>query len=856
MTINKDFAPRLEGFAHEFSRLNRALLVAEVPEAWQSAIGGMDAFVERFRLYCDPQSSQSRYAPYSQNTPLASAVFSMLLTVAATGTQGRLELYQPKDKAGEALRAQIDSDYLPRSQALRRKTIELADGFLHNPVFASLAEGIHYEILPLLKSLDSELDPDRVMPYRVIQIGNIFDRLYGLRLRTNDPVLVGTTDKKGLLREIYDRKYLRFGTSGVRGRWGHDFTETRARQVVQAICDFMNNREVPAFVKAEDLGGKRVVLGHDTRRNSDLVTNWAAETCLGNGFMVDLATRDVPTPALAYYETEALPADEVAGLIIATASHNPPEWQGIKFNPRLGYPAPTNVTDFIAFRINELQILEQAGASTPAEIARSRGLVRDFDPLDSYVHWIQSNGKGNARIPIDFDRIRRYFADKSVVVDEMHGAGRDYLTRLLGEAGVRYTVLHAQVDPDLGGQDYANPEEPFNQLLKDTVRKTGAQLGMGMDTDADRFGIVDRGGVYFRPNQILPMLIRYLGIDRGLTGRVIATQTGSPLIEVLAGMIPGNEAHKPRAGALPGYVAQRNYKCSVGQIASRTLKNAFSVPVGIKYIEEIRRMDDSYNVLKELPADWRDKILIGGEESSGLTTRGHITDKDGPWANLLIMDMIAYYGCRAEKPLHSLQEIWQETVTMPGLWESFGTSSDSSSHAGRADVDAPLEAKEAFINYYLDLAKGKKPEDLRIADLQVNYLGGIRYELVEMQLTDDTGNNRYYLRMRASGTEPINRVYIEAAKLETGQAILHEVLRRLELISIETLRQAKSPWHLADMLCQCKASPVALEAVKHYIREKNWALAEVLTCMDRMSFSLEKRNRKTLQLWRHSLEEN
>ena len=74
---------------------------------------------------------------------------------------------------------------------------------------------------------------------------------------------------------------------------------------------------------------------------------------------------------------------------------------------------------------------------------------------------------------------------------------------------MRYTVIHAEVDPDLGGQDYANPEEPFNQLLKDTVARTGAWLGMGMDTDADRYGIVDKGGVYFRPNQILTMLVRY-----------------------------------------------------------------------------------------------------------------------------------------------------------------------------------------------------------------------------------------------------------------------------------------------------------------------------------------------------------
>lgn len=836
------------GLATEFNRLNRAILVADKPESWQPAISDMNAFLSRLETWLHENP-----AVIGEDIVTSSRILSLLLTLAATGTQGRLELYQAKDEASTKMRAQIDEDYLPSSGAMRRKSIAIARGYLQSPVFASLSKAIHHEILPLLDSLDDHVDPDRFMAYRVIQIGNIFERLFALRLRTGDPVLLGLAGKKGLLREIYDRKYLRFGTSGVRGRWGYDFTESRARQVVQAVCDFLNNANVPAFVGAENLSGKVIVLGHDTRRNSDVVTQWTAETCLANGFKVHIGTRDVPTPALAFYETEVVPKDEVAGLIIATASHNPPEWQGIKFNPRLGYPAPTNVTDFIAFRINELQLIDQTGGQSDVENARSRGLVQDFDPLDDYVKWIKNNGNGNARIPIDFDRIRRYFANKLVVVDEMHGSGRGYLTRLIGEAGVRHTVIHANVDPDLGGQDYANPEEPFNQLLKETVAQTGAQIGMGMDTDADRYGVVDKGGVYFRPNQILPMLLRYLGVDRGITGRVIATQTGSPLLEVLAGMIPNNEVNKPADGALPGYVGQKIYKCRVGDIASRSLKNAFAVPVGIKYIEEIRRTDAAYNNLKVLPDDWRDRILIGGEESSGLTTRGHITDKDGPWANILILDMLAYYGTRPERPLNSLQEIWDELVHLPGLWESYGTSSDPTSHAGRSDVDAPLEAKEAFIDYYLDLPEHASVEGLKIAGLNIDYLGGIRYELVEMQLSDQSGNDHYYLRMRASGTEPINRVYIEAADLRVGQRMMAEVLKKLEELTADTLRKAHSAWHLVDMLCQSRLSEHTEQAVRAAISDNQWELADILAKINLMTQTLEKRNRKVIQAWHRAL---
>ncbi len=836
------------GLTSQFNHLNRAILVADKPQNWQPAIADMNVFLSQLETWLADNP-----AVIGEDIVTSSRVFSLLLTLAATGTQGRLELYQAKDDATKALRAQIDEDYLPLSGDMRRKAITIAREYLCNPVFASLSEAIHHEILPLLESLDNKVDPDRFMAYRVVQIGNIYERLFALRLRTGDPVLLGLAGKKGLLREIYDRKYLRFGTSGVRARWGFDFTQTRARQVVQAVCDFLNNENVPAFVGAEDLSGKVIVIGRDTRRYSDLVTQWTAETCLANGFKVHIGTRDVPTPALAFYETEVVPTDEVAGLIIATASHNPPEWQGIKFNPRLGYPAPTNVTDFIAFRINELQLIDHGGGQSEVEDARARGLVQGFDPLDDYVNWIKNNGKGNARIPIDFNRIRSFFADKMVVVDEMHGSGRGYLTRLLGEAGVRFTVIHANVDPDLGGQDYANPEEPFNQLLKETVAQTGAQIGMGMDTDADRYGVVDKGGVYFRPNQILPMLLRYLGVDRGITGRVIATQTGSPLLEVLAGMIPNNDANKPAKGALPGYVGQRIYKCRVGDIASRSLQHAFAVPVGIKYIEEIRRTDSAYNNLKVLPDDWRDRILIGGEESSGLTTRGHITDKDGPWANLLILDMLSYYGTRAEKPLGTLQEIWNELVNLPGLWESFGTSSDPTSYAGRSDVDAPLEAKEAFIDYYLDLPDHPGQDGLKIAGLSIDYLGGIRYELVEMQLSDQTGNDYYYLRMRASGTEPINRIYIEAADLQVGQRMMAEVLKKLEDITADTLRKAHSSWHLVDMLCQSRLSEHTEQAVREVISRQQWSIADILAKIDLMTQTLEKRNRKVIQAWHKAL---
>jgi len=336
-----------------FNQLNRNLVNAQEPDQWNPAVAAMGDFLKVLdeKLISKPDI-------ISRNHVDSSRAFSILLTLIATGTQYRHEQFKPKDEEGRKRRELIEDAYIPITGELRRKAINLAKSYLAAPIFDSLRDALDHEILPLLESMDYEKDPDRWMPFRVVQIGNIYERMYGFRLRTEDPTLVGDEHHLGLLRMIYDRKYLRFGTSGVRARWGADFTERRAKQVVQAVCDFLNDVDVPDYVGGENLAGKRVVVGYDTRRNADLVAQWASEVCLANGFEVELSDRDAPTPALVYYLTDDLPPEDVAGLLICTASHNPPEWQGIKFNPRLGYPAPSNLTDFLAFHINELQLTD------------------------------------------------------------------------------------------------------------------------------------------------------------------------------------------------------------------------------------------------------------------------------------------------------------------------------------------------------------------------------------------------------------------------------------------------------------------------------------------------------------------
>ena len=139
---------------------------------------------------------------------------------------------------------------------------------------------------------------------------------------------------------------------------------------------------------------------------------------------------------------------------------------------------------------------------------------------------------------------------------------------------MRFTVIHANVDPDLGGQDYANPRNLSTSYSKKPSRGLARKLVWAWTLMPTVMELWTRAAST-SDNQILPMLLRYVGVDRGITGRVIATQTGSPLLEVLAGMIPNNELNKPAKGALPGYVGQKIYKCRVGDIASRSLRKRF-----------------------------------------------------------------------------------------------------------------------------------------------------------------------------------------------------------------------------------------------------------------------------------------
>jgi len=529
---------------------------------------------------------------------------------------------------------------------------------------------------------------------------------------------------------------IHFGTSGFRGRWGIEYTERSVRATAQGICDYLSE---------QGLAGANLVVGYDSRLHADAAATWVTEVCLGNGFAVHLTERDTPTPALAYYATVARAGDVVAGIINCTASHNPVEWHGIKFSPGSGEPAPPQATDAITRLANHHLLADDRLPAQGLDDAANGGRLHRFDPRIDYCRWLLEAGTEDARIALDLDAMSRFFThERPVVIDEMHGAGRGYLPWLLDRLGITYTLLHGTKDPLLGGLHAANPEEPNIDLLKQTVRDQGAVVGLGLDTDADRFGVVGPDGSYFWPNRLLNILTYAFGVDRGLNGRLAMSFVTTHLVDDIAADIPDNERFQPLPGSLPPHMREDDYAAVVGEASAMAPQHAFYVPTGLKNLVLVPQMDRDCNLLAPRPDRWMDNLLLAGEEAAGLTTRGHIPDKDGMWADLLVLDLLARYRA-------SLDDIWHDVAAR--YWEP---------HFDRIFLPATPEVSSALIDSYLQTFAGARPGEKTFAGCPVVYLGGTRGTYAEFRLADETGGINNFLHIRPSGTEPLIRVYIEA----------------------------------------------------------------------------------------------
>ncbi len=295
-----------------------------------------------------------------------------------------------------------------------------------------------------------------------------------------------------------------FGTAGWRGIVGQELTFRKIRLVIQAIIDVLHEERPEA---------KLILVGFDTRMLSEKFARSAAQVVAGNGLEARLPARDIPAPALSSAILE-LGAD--AGILF-TASHNPPEYNGLKYYTAHGTLAPKDTTDRIERRYAELE-----PAFDDVFIPRP-DLLGTFCPKPAYLDRLQKL--------IDWDAIRA--AGLSVAVDPLYGTTREYLDHILLENGVRVSVIHNTRDPFFGG--YA-PECTSANLtrLRDLMRQTGADLGLSTDGDGDRFGILDQGARLKDSSIIIGLLLDYLARRRGLQGRVGRTLATSHLVDAVA----------------------------------------------------------------------------------------------------------------------------------------------------------------------------------------------------------------------------------------------------------------------------------------------------------------------------------
>jgi alpha-D-glucose phosphate-specific phosphoglucomutase len=450
---------------------------------------------------------------------------------------------------------------------------------------------------------------------------------------------------------------IKFGTSGWRGIIARDFTFDNVRLATQGIADYLNQ------LKTQNSKLKTVILGYDTRFLGREFSLAVAEVLAANGLEPLLCDRDTPTPVIAH----TIRHRKALGGINMTASHNPPAYQGLKFSTSNGAPATPEVTKQIEANIAKLQA--QNWSFKGAVIGTYE--CKTFNPQPDYFKQLHKL--------IDFAVLKK--AKLKVAVDLEYGTGRGYLDTLLEKVGAKVTLFHNESDPLFGGH-HPEPNAANMAGVSKFVRSGKVQLGLGVDGDADRFGIVDKDGTWLTPNQILALALYHLKKNRGWTGAVVRTVPTSHQVDAVAELLG---------------------------------VKVYETPVGFKYIGALMESEP---------------IIVGGEESGGLSIKGHVPEKDGILACLLMAELVATEKKSPGQILKELSKIIGEFYT------------------DRINVSFAPEKKDALL---AKLGGG------------LQNIGAFK---VEKFITTDGYKfllpNHEWVAFRASGTEPLIRCYIEA----------------------------------------------------------------------------------------------
>jgi phosphoglucomutase len=425
-----------------------------------------------------------------------------------------------------------------------------------------------------------------------------------------------------------------------------------------------------------------ILVGYDTRFYSEEFSQLAVDILQHHEIRTLLCETFTPTPAVAY----EIMRRKLDGAINFTASHNPAQYHGLKFSSADAGPALPEVTKDIEARVAKMIAKDGPFPMTPA--AGSQGKNSSGERVN-----LRENYLRRLEELVHFDTLRK--TKSGFVIDALHGCGAGYLDRAFADQGVTVQAMRTERDCLFDGTGPDVSEENLAPLRK-AVIDSNATAGLATDGDADRFGIVDRDGAWIQPNLILALVYDYLVETRKWKMPAARSVATTQMIDAVA------KSH--------------------GQTTYQT-------PVGFKYIGQLIR---------------EDKIALGGEESAGLTIRGHVPEKDGILACLLVAEMIAARGASIAEQIRAMfkklgREFWP-------VRENLHLSDEQKANAvKRVVVDASTLLGRKVVS--IDRTDGAK-------------------------FVFDDGS---WMLLRLSGTEPLLRLYVEAesaaasAKL-TGEA--------------------------------------------------------------------------------------
>lgn len=366
---------------------------------------------------------------------------------------------------------------------------------------------------------------------------------------------------------VNEERFISFGTGGWRARIGRGFTSRNVRKVVYAIAEYLIDNGISK---------KGVVVGYDNRFLSEEFAVIAAEVLAANNIKVWMSNKSVPTPVVTFTVLEK----KAGGGIVFTASHNPANYNGIKFETQDGLPSPDYITGYIQKVANSINAEHIPWVSFSKGV--KRGYIKQEAFHNPYLDYLEEK--------IDYDSIKK--ANLKICFDPMFGAGTSTLQMALVSARCDLVTIHSERDPLFGGKSPAPSEESLSRLIQN-MKENNFNVGIAVDGDADRIALVDENGRYIPANEVILLAYYYLKKEKNMNGGVVRNIATTHNLDLLCELFG---------------------------------EKLYEVPVGFKHIAKSMIEND---------------LLIGGESSGGVTFRDHIPEKDGIYTAMIIIEMLA-----------------------------------------------------------------------------------------------------------------------------------------------------------------------------------------------------------------------